>query len=106
MAKAKKTRPKKPPTPRSIVRNALRKLWLKCRERSAALKRENYTCERCGKKQSKAKGREVEINVHHKNGVDWGDLVDLVFTRLLQTADDLEVLCVDCHDKEHSKEAA
>jgi predicted HNH restriction endonuclease len=100
---AKKTRPKKPPTPKTIVRNALRKLWLQSRERSAALRRESYTCERCGLKQSKAKGREVKVNVHHKNGVDWGDLVDLVFERLLQTADDLEVLCVDCHDKEHGK---
>lgn len=102
----KKTRPKKPPTPKSIIRNALRKLWLQSRERSAALRRENYTCQRCGKKQSKAKGREVKINVHHINGVDWGDLVDLVFERLLQTSDDLEVLCVDCHDAEHAKEDA
>jgi 5-methylcytosine-specific restriction endonuclease McrA len=106
MPKAKKTRPKKPPTPKTIVRNALRKLWLQSRERSAALRRENYTCQRCGKKQSKAKGHEVKIHAHHIYGVEWGDLVDLIFERLLQTPDAIELLCVDCHDAEHAKEDA
>ena len=49
---------KLPTTPRSRVRSALRKLWLSSRERSAALKREEYCCEVCSVKQSTAKGRE------------------------------------------------
>lgn len=102
MPKAKKTRPKKPPTPRTRVKNSLRQLWLKSRERSAALKRENYTCQRCGKKQSKAKGRVVSVSVHHKNGIDnWGKVIDAVFEYLLCDPDRLEVLCVGCHDDEH-----
>jgi 5-methylcytosine-specific restriction endonuclease McrA len=88
-------------TPRSRVKNALRKLWLQSRERATALKREAYTCERCGIKQSTAKGREVKVQVHHRVGIDWEGLVDTIIERVLQTPDDLEVLCKTCHDKEH-----
>ena len=107
MPKPKKTRPKKPPTPRSQIKSALRNLWLKSRERSAALKRESYTCQRCGKKQSRAKGREVDIAVHHIKGVDnWGKVIDAVYEHLLCDEKNLEVLCVDCHSDEHAKEDA
>jgi len=78
-------------------------IWLRSRERSAALKREKYRCERCHVKQSKAKGREVKIEVHHRDGTDRAGIVDIIVERMLQTPDKFEVLCVPCHDKEHGK---
>ena len=85
-------------TPRSKVRAALRQLWLRSRERSTALKACNYTCV-CGKKQSTAKGREVKVEVHHTNGIDWEELIDLVYTKLLIA--EYQVLCSDCHKEHH-----
>ena len=95
---------KLPTTPRSRVRASLRQTWLRSRERSAAVKRESNTCERCGAKGSQAKGREVKIQVHHRRGVDWDGLIDLVFERLLVDPAWLEVLCKDCHREHHAKE--
>jgi 5-methylcytosine-specific restriction endonuclease McrA len=86
-------------TTRSQIRQALRRLSLRSRERAAALKRDNYTCQRCGKKQSKAKGREVSVEVHHVNGVQWDTLVDCVYEMLLCHPDDMITLCVDCHKR-------
>ena len=86
-------------TPRSRVIAALRRLWLRSRERAVALKREGYCCEKCGKKQSVAKGKEVKLEVHHKEGIEWEQLIDLVFEQLLCNPEKLEVLCKDCHGK-------
>ena len=88
-------------TPRSRIRSALRQVWLRSRERAAAIKRENGCCEKCGRKQSVAKGREVRLQVHHKNGILWEELIDLVYRYLLCDPADLEVLCEDCHKVEH-----
>ena len=93
-----------PTTPRGRITSNLRQLWLRSRERAAALKREGYCCERCGAKQSKAKGKELKVQVHHRQGVDWEGVVDLVIERLLPDPAELEVLCESCHDKEHKKE--
>lgn len=93
---------KMPNTPRSRIKNALRMVWLRSRERAAAIKRESGCCQRCGLKGSKAKGREVDIVVHHREGIDWDGITDLVIQRVLQTPDKLEVLCRPCHDKEHA----
>lgn len=90
-----------PTTPRSRVKAALRQVWLRSRERAAALKREGYCCERCGAKQSKAEGRVVKLEVHHVNGINWDGVVDLVMERMLPSPDELEVLCEACHEKEH-----
>jgi hypothetical protein len=95
---------RKPKTPRSKIRAALRQLWMRCRERQAALTAAKYCCARCGIKQSKAKGREVKVEVHHKNGICWDGLIDLNAERLLQTPEDYEVLCERCHEGEHEKE--
>jgi len=92
-----------PGTPRSRVRSALRRLWLRSRERAAAIKRENGCCELCGKKQSKAKGREVKLEVHHNNGIEWELMVDYVYRHLLCSPDHLTVYCSDCHAKEHEE---
>jgi predicted HNH restriction endonuclease len=92
---------KLPHTPLSQIKSALRTVWLRSRERAAALKREKYCCERCGIKQSMAKGRVVKVVVHHRKGIDWGDVVQQVRARMLPDPSELEVLCVDCHKKEH-----
>lgn len=86
-------------TPRSRVRQALRQLWLRSRERASALKRDGYTCQICGIKQSKAKGREVDVHVHHVNEIDWDGVIDIIFERLLNG--ELKTLCKECHTKHH-----
>ena len=92
---------KLPTTPRSKVRQALRQVWLRSRERAAALKREKYTCQKCGKKQSKAKGKELKVEVHHVHGVlNWDKLLDAVYEQLLCDPKFLEILCVECHGRE------
>ena len=70
-----------------------------------ALRANGYCCAVCGAKQSKAKGREVSVEVHHIHGVDWSGLIDLVIERLLPSPDDLVCLCSDCHKQVHKKEA-
>jgi 5-methylcytosine-specific restriction endonuclease McrA len=80
----------------------LRLLWLKSRERGTALKRASYTCQTCGKKASQAKGKEVKVNVHHKNKVqNWTEIAEKIRDELLCNPDDLVVLCKECHDKAH-----
>lgn len=87
-----------PNTPRSKVRSALRQLFLRSRERAAAIKRDGYTCRCCGKKQSKAKGREQTVEVHHLEGVlNWDVLIDAVYEHLLCNPEKLETLCKECH---------
>ena len=88
-----------PTTPRSRVRACLRQLWLRSRERAAARKRDGYTCQMhgCGKKQSRAKGKEVYVEVHHIDGIQWEKLIDLVYEMLLCDPKDLITVCEDCH---------
>lgn len=87
-------------TPNSRIRAALRQLFLRSRERASALKRDQYTCQCCNVKQSKAKGKEVFIEVHHKKGVlNWDKLFDAVREYLLCNPEELEVLCKSCHIK-------
>ena len=89
-------------TPRSKIKAMIRQCWLRSRERSGALKDAGYRCNRCGIKQSKAKGKEVALNVHHVDRIDWDGVVDLIIERVL--AGELEVLCIPCHDEEHFEE--
>ncbi len=96
---------KLPNTPRSKIKAAIRQLWLRSRERAAALKREKYCCERCHVKQSKAKGKEQKVEVHHRSGIDiWAEVVDLIAEKILSHPDGLEVLCPECHKEEHKDE--
>ena len=79
----------------------LRRLWLRSRERACALRKAGYSCESCGVKQSKAKGKEQKIEVHHKEGIlNWDELVEAVRKYLLCSPDKLKVLCPECHKKE------
>jgi len=93
---------KKPNTPRSRIKNALRMVWLRSRERAACLKAAGNRCERCGVKASVAKGREQKIEVHHKHGIgNWEKVIDMVYEELLTCAERMECLCPECHKKEH-----
>lgn len=92
-------------TPRSKVRQALRQLSLRSRERAAALKRDKYTCQKCGVKQSKAKGKEISVEVHHKRGIgNWEAVIDMIYKEILCDPQFMEVLCAECHDL-HKEEA-
>jgi 5-methylcytosine-specific restriction endonuclease McrA len=84
-------------TPRSQIRASLRLLWLHSRERSAAMKRDHYTCQCCGKKQSRSKGREVYVEEHHLNGIEWEKMIDYITRHLLVPPEELETLCKGCH---------
>ena len=93
-----------PNTPRSQIRSALRRLFLRSRERAAALKRDGYTCQCCGVKQSKANGREVKVEVHHKDGVvNWTEIFDCVYEHLLCDPSKMETLCKECHKTDEVK---
>lgn len=92
---------KKPITPRSKVKNALRKLWLYSRERRKVIKDHDNRCVRCGVKGSVAKGREVKIEVHHEPPIDWDGILDLIYDRILNPPQ--IPLCKQCHAEEHNE---
>ena len=100
---------KLPTTPRSRVKNALRNLWLRSRERAAALKRDGYSCVKCGKKQfvKRKNGKIIEqqkIQVHHRQGVcNWEKIIDCVFEELLCSPEFMESVCPECHGEEEGK---
>ena len=92
---------RKPSTPRSRVKSALRQVWLRSRERAAAVKAQHNTCAKCGRKGSVAKGREVKIEVHHRHGIaNWEAVINTVYEQILVDPSRLEVLCKECHAKE------
>ena len=87
-----------PYTPNSKIKASLRMLFLGSRERGQRLKEDNYTCQSCGVKQSKARGRVVKVEVHHKHGVcNWQEIYDAIRKNLLCNPRDLETLCKECH---------
>jgi hypothetical protein len=90
---------KKPSTLRSRVRAALRMVWMRSPERAAALKRDGYTCTICGKKQSRASGRECKVQVHHLDGImDWNEVLDFVLASgLFCNREYLTTYCKTCH---------
>jgi len=99
----KKTRKRLPYTPTSVIKNALRRLWLHSREHSAALKLAGYRCAMCGVKQSRAKNKKQTIEIHHIPGVDWDGIIRLIRVHLLMDTQHLKALCPECHKKVHGK---
>lgn len=91
-------------TPRSRIKSALRLLWMRSRERAAALKGANYTCADCGAKQSRAKGKEVYLEVHHDDGIEWDNIIRYIQRHVLPSPSRLTVLCKTCHAKETEKQ--
>ena len=89
-----------PTTPRSRIKNALRQVWLRSRERAACLKAAGHRCERCGIKACAAKGREVKLQVHHRDGCNWDGIIDAIVAAMLPDPKRLEALCEECHAKE------
>jgi len=96
---------KLPYTPNGKIRQALRILWMRSRERSGALKNTDYCCSVCGKKQSKAKGRECTLEVHHLHHVtNWDRIFKVIREELLTPSENLAPLCKDCHKNIHEED--
>ena len=91
-----------PYTPNGKIKAALRMLSMRSRERAAAMKAQNYTCQGCGAKQSRAKGKEVYVEAHHKQGIlNWDELYKAIRKYLLVAPEHWEILCHPCHEKSH-----
>ena len=89
-------------TPSSQIRSALRRMFLRSRERSFAIKRDKYCCRKCGAKQSKARGKEIKCEVHHLDGItNWAEIEATIRMFLLTDPEYLRTLCKSCHEKEH-----
>jgi len=94
------------PTTKAMVRAQLmRHIWLPSRERREAIRRDKNTCQKCGAKGSRAKGKEVpNPDCHHVNVADVAPIIDMILEELLCHPDNLILLCRDCHEKEHRDE--
>lgn len=89
---------KLPHTPNSRIKSALRQLFLRSRERAKCLKDAEYRCAKCGTKQSRAKGKECYVEVHHKHGIcNWEEIYKVVRKFLLCESSMMECLCKECH---------
>ena len=92
---------KLPYTPASIIARWIRRGWLTSRERAKVLKDANYTCT-CGAKQSRAKGKVVKVEVHHKKPINWAKIVEFIRKEVLDKPQ--ECMCKSCHKKETAKQ--
>ena len=82
----------------------LRQLFLRSKERQAALQRDDYTCQKCFRKQSRKKGQELKVQVHHTKGIHvWDEIIELIYAQLLCDPEDLQTLCKECHYEETCK---
>lgn len=88
-------------TPRSRIKGMLRQIFLRSKERQAALQRDKYTCQKCFRKQTTKKGQELKVQVHHIKGIDvWDDIIEMIYEQLLCDPEHLQTLCKECHDEE------
>ena len=100
-------RPPKADPLRGRLRAALRQVWLRSPERAAALKRDNYTCQKCGGKQRmQNKVYVFKVQVHHLDGImDWKAVLDFIMSSgLFCKRKYLKTLCKKCHDEEKIQE--
>ena len=97
---------KKPWTPRSRIKSAIRQLWLRSRERAKVLKDAKYCCSTCGIKQTRAgkdKTKWVYLEVHHLSGIEiWKEVIDLIAAKILESPQ--ICLCRKCHKELHENE--
>lgn len=90
-------------TPRGKVRAMLSQIFLRSRERTAALKAAGNRCSACDTKfrhKATRNGPECKAQVHHLDGGGIDVVTDLIFTRLLCAPDRLQPLCAPCHEAE------
>lgn len=92
-------------TPNSKIKAVLRQLTLRSRERAKVMKDAKYCCVKCGVKQSKAKGKEIKVEVHHiGDGITlWQKIYELIRAELLNP-EKMQPLCEKCHDEETEKQ--
>jgi len=93
---------KLPYTPKSKIAGWIRRGWTQSRERAKVLKLAKYTCKQCGRKQSRAKGRIVKVEVHHIDKINWENVIRIVRDEVLDKPQ--EVLCTECHKEETRKQ--
>jgi 5-methylcytosine-specific restriction endonuclease McrA len=86
------------------IKAALHQLFLQSVERRRALSAAGHRCELCGVKASKAQGKKVSLQVHHRSGaVNWQALFAAVRAELLCNPAALQALCRGCHDAKHGR---
>ena len=92
-------------TPDSIIKSALRLVFLRSRERAAAIRRDSNTCQTCGAKGSQAKGKEVKIEVHHlqEGDISWDKIYKVIREELLCKPEIMMSLCKAHHYEIHGK---
>jgi hypothetical protein len=73
-------------TPKEHIVHAVRKMWLRSRERYAALKKADNKCFNCG---------EIPVEVHHCRPIDWERIDTVIREEILNTQ--LLVVCRECH---------
>ena len=91
-----------PYTPASRIMAGVRRVWGYSRERLKVLKKAKYTCCQCGAKQSRAKGKEVFVEVHHVKPINREKIVKIIREEMLDVPQ--IVLCKSCHRIETEKE--
>ncbi|WP_026572490.1 HNH endonuclease [Bacillus sp. UNC438CL73TsuS30] len=72
--------------------------------RQQALERDNWECQQCKREgrvhadSRKVEGqrKSIELNVHHKYEIEF-------YPKLAMVLDNLESLCINCHNKTHGK---
>jgi len=102
---AKRPKKVKTETPRGLIVTKLRQIFMWSPERSAALKRDDKTCQVCGKRESKAKGKECSVHVHHlqEGDINWDRIVAVIRKELLCPPEMLITLCKEHHQDCHHK---
>ena len=98
-----KKRTRKPITPNSQLTNMIRRCWLFSRERRERLRLDDSTCWTCKRKASKAKRREVSVEVHHITPVRMSLIIEVIRRELLVGPEKLATYCKECHKLEHKK---
>lgn len=92
-------------TPSSKIVHAVRAMSMRSREFAEARKNTANSCCICGRKQSKAKGREVAIHIHHgTHRPIWERVVRAIRQEVLQTPGILWPICRECHENIHKQE--